>query len=100
MKNIIFGGLQTLDTFPENDMQQDLFYLLIEHCPNVKNIYLSAGINREKGWKYLSAVLAKNTRWKLQFIELGDYAEEVLLEENFKKYYFNVYILQEAPYKR
>lgn len=68
-------------------MQQDLFYMLIEHCPNVKNIDLLARMNREEDWKYLSAALARNTRWKRQSIELG-YSEENLFKQNFKKYYY------------
>lgn len=97
VKNIHFLKLQQPAHFNENNIRQDLLYLLMEHCPNVKNIILTTkgGMMKESNWRYLSTVLLANTRWKLQSInlqdgytretELGDYS---LLRENREFYYY------------
>lgn len=46
-RNITFTELQAPDNFFENDVRQDLPSLLIEHCPNVKNVTLSARMDED-----------------------------------------------------
>lgn len=59
----------------------------MKHCPNFKEIKISAKMEEENDWKYLSTFLSRNARWKLQSIGIN-YYERSLFKENFKSYYY------------